>query len=151
VIALAGGTEVRRLLDPMLERADRLHEAMICSPLIDAALEDALARLSVAMSPLTGSLLIITTPAAARSIQRILSATCMRRTALVVPRRKLHAKTYISLARRPRECEAIVTSANLTEAGLGTNIELGVQVLPTSDAGRLLFEQTCRFVRDLAA
>jgi hypothetical protein len=42
--------------------------------------------------------------------------------------RGLHAKVYASLAFDRRQHEAIVTSANLTRAGLQSNLELGLMV-----------------------
>ena len=60
----------------------------------------------------------------------------------------VHAKVYLSL--NGTNGQAIVTSANLTVAGLKGNIELGVRGDTSSAAGRQLVGQTCRFLRDLS-
>lgn len=150
MITLSGGREVHALLDKMSDQADRLREVLICSPFIDEALDERLDRLAMAITAAGARLLLVTTPEAARPLRLLLAGQEHRRTTVATPRRRLHAKAYVSVARRARESEAIVTSANLTKAGLASNIELGVRVVPISDAGRLLFDQTCRFVRALA-
>jgi hypothetical protein len=61
----------------------------------------------------------------------------------------LHAKFYLAIARKSTKTEAIVTSANLTSAGLANNIELGVRITPTTPHGRALFEELDRFARRL--
>lgn len=150
MIALSGGPEVHALLDRMCSQADRLREVLICSPFIDEALDERLAKLATAVTAAGARLLLVTTPEVARPLRLLLAGQEHRRTTVSTPSRRLHAKAYVSVARRARESEAIVTSANLTRAGLGSNIELGVRVVPVSDAGRLLFDQTCRFIRALA-
>ncbi|THD81659.1 MAG: hypothetical protein E7812_02230 [Phenylobacterium sp.] len=150
MIGLSGGPEVHALLDRMCNQADRLREVLICSPFVDEALDERLAKLATAITSAGARLLLITTPEVARPLRLLLAGQEYRRTTVSTPRRRLHAKAYVSVARRARESEAIITSANLTKAGLASNIELGVRVVPVSDAGRLLFDQTCRFVRALA-
>lgn len=150
MIALSGGREVQMLLERMCDHADRLREVLICSPFIDEAMDQRLARLAAAVTQSGARLLLVTTPEVARPLKLLFAGQEHRRTTVTIPRKRLHAKAYVSVARRPRESEAIVTSANLTQAGLASNIELGVRVVPTTDAGRQLFDQTCRFVRALA-
>ena len=150
MISLSDGADVRALLDRMTRNADRMREVMICSPFIDEALDERIAKLAEAITRSESRLLLVTTQEAARPMARVLQGLQHRRATVVTPRGRLHAKAYVSVARRPRESEAIITSANLTKAGLASNIELGVRAVPPSDAGLHLFEQTCRFVRALA-
>lgn len=149
MITLSSGPDVHALLDRMTRNADRLREVLICSPFIDQVLDEALVKLASHITRAGASLLLVTNQEAARAMARLLDGPECRRATVAAPRRRLHAKAYVSVARRSRESEAIVTSANLTDAGLHSNIELGVRAVPTTDAGQRLFDQTRRFVRDL--
>jgi hypothetical protein len=150
MIALSNGSDVRDLLEHVRRRPERHRELIICSPFIDPELDETVEALAAALTTTGGGLLLVTTREAGRGVRARLGGPATRRAIVVTPRRRLHAKAYIAVARRPRESEAIVTSANLTLAGLDTNIELGVRATPSCDAGRDLIAQTSRFVRGLA-
>ena len=62
---------------------------------------------------------------------------------------RLHAKVYLVVRRRSKETRAIVTSANLTTAGLGNNVELGVLAARTSDAGCKVVSEVRTFLERL--
>jgi HKD family nuclease len=62
---------------------------------------------------------------------------------------QLHAKAYLRLDREGRN-EAIITSANLTRAGLESNVELGVHASSTSLTGRQLVAKVRHFLDHLA-
>jgi len=69
----------------------------------------------------------------------------------IIVRHGLHAKFYLAVSRRPRSSEVIVTSANLTAAGLGSNDELGVHATNESDEGVQLVNRVSNYARQLAA
>jgi hypothetical protein len=62
----------------------------------------------------------------------------------------LHAKVYLAIARNRADSWALVTSANLTEAGLRKNIELGLLFRACSPEGALIVEQIRLFLERVA-
>jgi hypothetical protein len=151
MIRIANGSDVRALLNRVARRPDRFIEIIVCSPFMDPPMLTILANLNSAMESNRCALRVITSPAVALQLRQQFPNNPRNWSRLVSTPDALHAKVYVALARRRDESEVIVTSANLTCAGLGANIELGVRALPTSDPGRSLLDQVYQFVRRLAA
>lgn len=151
MIATSIGTDVIAFLNRMHTRTDRFKEIVICSPFIDAAMADRLVPLLGEARRTQCAVCVITTPESARFLAPRLPGHPVFWRASLISRRRLHAKVYLAVARRPGESEAIVTSANLTVDGTSENIELGVRVLATTEFGRRVLEQVHHFVRRVAA
>jgi hypothetical protein len=151
MIATSVGMDVIAFLDRIRSRTHRLKEIMICSPFIDLAMADRLVSLLTEARRARCAIRVVTTPEAARILSAKLPGHPAFWYAMLIPRRRLHAKVYLAVARRIGESEAIVTSANLTVDGTSENIELGIRVLATTDAGRRILQQVYHFVRRLAA
>jgi phosphatidylserine/phosphatidylglycerophosphate/cardiolipin synthase-like enzyme len=149
MIEIIPGREVVKLLTDVASRPQLFSELTLCSPFID---EDASDRLRTVVEKAVSAgcaVTIVTRPISAVRISHVCER--VRRTVRVVYRNDLHAKAYVAQARSGRgPSEAIVTSANLTNAGFGGNLEIGVRIRPSSLKGRRLFEQVRRNVRDLS-
>jgi phosphatidylserine/phosphatidylglycerophosphate/cardiolipin synthase-like enzyme len=151
MIATSMGTDVIAFLDRVRARTDRFKEVIICSPFVDGQMADRLAMLLVEARPAQCAVRVVTTPEAAEFLSARLPGHPAFWRGNLVARRRLHAKIYLAVARRPRESEAIVTSANLTIDGMSENIELGIRVLATTEFGRRVLQQVHHFVRRVAA
>lgn len=151
MIATSIGTDVIAFLDRIRSRTHRFKEITICSPFIDMPMAERLVALLTESRRTQCAIRVITTPEAAGLITAMLPGHQMFWRSALIPRRRLHAKVYLAVARRTGESEAIITSANLTVDGTSQNIELGIRVLATSDSGRRVLEQVHHFVRRLVA
>ncbi|UYN94009.1 MAG: phospholipase D family protein [Enhydrobacter sp.] len=151
MIELSKGPAVLELLDRTATRMSEYMQVVICSPFIDKVLMKRLALLSCSAERSGCNLCIVTRPESAHELMAVLPQRFARRHTAVVVRPTLHAKLYVAHGRRACQSEAIVTSANLTQAGTRANIELGVHVAPTSQCGRHLFRQIHQFSHYLSA
>lgn len=149
MIEIVPGNDVARLLTKVVSRPELFSTITLCCPFIDDHAADRL-RTVVEKAVSAGcAVCIVTRYAAADRVAR--ACRRARRGVRHVYRDDVHAKAYIVQARPGMGAsEAIVTSANLTESGLGRNVEIGVRIRTTSAGGRLLFEQVRRSVRDLS-
>jgi hypothetical protein len=148
MIEFATAIDVANLLARVRTHVDQYSDLVLCSPFIS---DDVLLTLRglAHSAPVNGCGMQIIT--AAHTFDRVMAcagAQGWRRTR-VVGRPHLHAKFYLAVGRRNELTEAIVTSANLTTAGLSSNIELGVRITPTTSPGRALLHQINRFARRL--
>jgi phosphatidylserine/phosphatidylglycerophosphate/cardiolipin synthase-like enzyme len=151
MIELVAGPDIAQLLGIVADRPERYHGVTVCSPFIDEAMAEVLARIVVTGRAARCGVRVVTyAPGAARILNR-LPGPRAEWTKAVVANGRVHAKVYLAAARRYAETEAIVTSANLTTAGTSHNVELGVRVRPSSEAGRQLLAHVETFVRRLAA
>ena len=151
MISTSIGTDVIALLERVRARTTRFKEIVICSPFIDEAMLQRLVPLLCEARRTQCALRLITVPEAAKRLQERLPGHHVLWRGVIVSHRRLHAKIYLAVARRPAESEAIVTSANLTVEGTSENIELGVRVLATSESGRRVLQQVHHFVQRIAA
>lgn len=139
-----------RFLDRVSAHPHRYVEVVVCSPFIDGRMLDRIAPLARTARQACCGFRVITSPEAAQEVRTRLQCNLPGRQAILVAAPRLHAKIYLAIARRTNDSEAIVTSANLTSAGIAGNIELGVRARPSSASGRRLLNQVDHFVRQLA-
>ena len=146
MIHFANATEVANFLTRVRLHVGQYSDVVLCSPFIDDCLLCTIRELAQCAPENGCGLKIITSPCAADRVFAGVSLTARRRTR-VIACPHLHAKFYVAIGRKRTKTEAIVTSANLTSAGLTSNIELGVRITPTTPQGRTLFEELDRFAR----
>lgn len=145
MIVAASTTDIVRLLDGVSMRPDRYRGITLCSPFIDNEIAHVIVRLAKTTSSAGCGLSIFTTPRTAIGVRALLPTVPMNARLVVQPVEGLHAKFYIAVGRSYGDSSAIITSANLTRAGLSTNVELGVRALPSSRAGRTLIATVAQF------
>lgn len=151
MIATAIGTDVIALLERVRSRTDRFKEIVICTPFLDSEMAEQVVMLFGEARLTQCAIRLITTPEAAQFIGAKLPGHPAFWRNAVVARRRLHAKVYLAVSRRPGGSEAIVTSANLTVDGTAENIELGIRVLATTEIGCRVLQQVHSFVQRVAA
>jgi len=149
MIEFSTAIDVANLLARVRTRVDQYSDLVLCSPFIS---DDVLSTLRglVLCAPENGCGMQIIT--ATHTFDRVMACVGPRgwQRTTVVGCPHLHAKFYLAIGRRDEVTEAIVTSANLTTAGLSSNIELGVRITPTTSPGRALLHQIDRFARRLS-
>ena len=149
MISVVPGEAVGRFLTCATARPQLYEQITLCAPYIDLAVASRIRELCQAASRSRCSVTVITTCASAELLHG-LRVNLHRRVRILV-RGRLHTKVYLLLARSRSDCsEALVTSANLTEAGLRTNDELGVLIRGSTPGGRILIQQVDRSLRKLS-
>lgn len=148
MITVAFGSALEQLLARATSNHRAYSEIVLCSPFIDRAIAPRLRELCAAAARSGCAVTIITTPGGARQLSDVREHRTYK--ARVIVRDRVHTKAYLMRARGcVRHSEALITSANLTRAGLRTNAELGVHVRCTSVDGRRVLEQVGRSLRRL--
>jgi HKD family nuclease len=151
MIEVSSGEDVNRLLARVASHPGRYANITLCSPFIDEEMLDRVLPLAHSAKRADCRVRLITSPEAARRLLNRCDALRDGRLDIVTTSPRLHAKVYLAIARCSNDTEAIVTSANLTNAGVYSNIELGVRVTPTSKSGRRLLDHVRHFIKRLAA
>ncbi len=152
MIRAVNGCEVGQLLEHVRSRIEEYAEVLVCSPFIDAPMIASLVSLAQEAQRVQCGFRVITCTSPAASLLAALPGHALRWRDTVVIHRQLHAKAYIAIGRKRRaKSQAIVTSANLTLAGITTNLEFGVLAVSTSTEGRHLLAHIHHFVRQLVA
>ena len=151
MIGICFGRDVTELLTRVRHSAWQFSEVTLCSPFIGKEEAKLLARLMLAATKFGCGVRVITTEPAATLLRDLLPVEAISARRRVVVCEGLHAKFYLALARRPRASEVIVTSANLTSAGLGINDELGVRATNDCDDGVRLVNTVANYAQRLAA
>jgi hypothetical protein len=151
VIHTSTGSDVLDLLDRVMARPERFEALVICVPFVDAVMLARLGRLAERAHVGRCELRLVTTPEWGNRLRPEFIGDLARRKGGLIMVRRLHAKVYLALARRSGCSEAIITSANLTRAGVTDNIELGIRALTTSEAGSRVVSEVRHFIRRLAA
>lgn len=149
MIRIASSMDVRRLLVHVLSLPEHFQQVIVCSPFLDDVVLGMLEALAQATRRAQCGFKVVTRPAGYRSLLEGLPGHPSQWCGGVVALPELHAKAYLAIGRRTAETRAIVTSANLTRAGLGENLELGVLATPASDAGRKLVSEVREFLQRL--
>lgn len=147
MIRPANGVDVRGLLGRIARNPQHYKECIVCAPFIDEAAARVLAELLVETRRASCGMQVLATPQALTTLKRLLPGPSTTWKRSLTALRRLHAKVYLLRGRKPEASEAIVTSANLTEAGLARNIEFGLHIRPSSVAGRELLKQILAFTR----
>jgi hypothetical protein len=151
MIHTSTGNDVVLMLDRVTRMPERYSDVLVCCPFIsDELMRRVLSLLEVSTSR-GCNVRVITSHESACALIGQISREHFSYRRHVTGRSRLHAKVYVAIARRRADSEAIVTSANLTRGGTVDNIELGVRVVPSSDAGNRLLNDIHHFVRRLAA
>ena len=151
MINISTGRDVDRLFSRIIGHPQWYASVTLCSPFIDEEMLDRILPLATSAKREQCALQLITSEDAVEKLRKKLSDPRLSISRLFIAPPRLHAKIYLGLARRANDSEAIVTSANLTGAGMSGNIELGVRATPTTAPGRRLLEQVNHFVRQMAA
>jgi hypothetical protein len=151
MIELCNGRDVGDLLDMVTARPDEFRQVDLCAPFIDGGAVVRIVDLAAAASARRCGLRVVTSPGAAALLLSLLPPPAPRWRHTIVPRRGLHAKAYLAIGRGRRASVAIVTSANLTGAGLAGNVELGVRAVASTELGRRLIGEVRNFIGRLAA
>ena len=149
MIRLATGADVQRILTVVALAPEAYQELIVCSPFIDGETAKVLGRAAVAARRAQCGFTIVTKP---EDRSRIVGAICGTRSqaaAAVIPGPGLHAKAYLLAGRHREDSVAVVSSVNLTTAGLNKNIELGVLATPGCDDGAALVDAALAFLRRL--
>jgi hypothetical protein len=149
MITLASGATVGRTLVRATSTRWNYSQVPPCSPFSDRALALQLEELCEAADKARCAVTIVTN----RRADDFLAALCRdRRYVRLLIRDRLHTKAYPMLGRNGgRYSEALVTSANLTRAGVSTNHEWGVHIRCTSANGRHLIRQLNNSLRRLTS
>ena len=150
MIHTSTGSDVLDLLDRVMVRPELYEALMICTPFLDASMLERLDHLAARAHAGRCELRLLTTPESGSRLPPVLLDGLTRRKGGLTAVRRLHAKVYLALARRSGRSEAIITSANLTRAGVTDNIELGIRALTTSEAGSRILSEAHHFIRRLA-
>jgi hypothetical protein len=149
MIGTCTGRQLKVLMERVENNPERYREMIVCAPYIDDAMSERLGQLRETSLRRNCGLRVITNAGAADAL-RARFGSAPRRGDLVV-RSDLHAKIYLAVGRRTQATEAIVTSANLTRAGMERNIEFGVRIGNSTPQGRDMLRQVHRFLSKMAA
>lgn len=151
MIEISTGDDVDQLLARVAARPDRFRNLVLCSPFIDSLTLARVTELSNAAIAAGCRTRFITSAHAAGIYQLEHTKPGSIPRGILTVSRRLHAKIYLAVARKVNDSEAIVTSANLTCAGIRSNIELGIRARPDCEKGRRLIAQVRHFISELKA
>ena len=140
---------VHRLLHRVASAPALFNRVLLCSPFFDRTMSALLVSLAVSTRRAQCGFRVITRPQAVDELRECFPGHASRWSGTFVPVDGLHAKVYLAIGRRPVDTRAIVTSANLTTAGLWENLEIGVLAAPTSDAGNKIVSEVRDFLERL--
>jgi hypothetical protein len=150
MITLCDGSELERFLLLVESATERFTRLVICSPYVDHGSMVRLARLrQKAMGVGCGFTLVTRRQAGLEFALASRNPVFGRRN--VATSDRLHAKVYVAVARRFRESMLMITSANLTQAGIGRNCESGVLVRSNTPTGSKLIDIAATTLLQLAA
>lgn len=124
MIDIVGGGAIPRLLEKVARTPELYRRVVIASPFLDRYGWDLIKDTCLASERRVPTLTMVLRPDA---VQRVAdwAPDLMWRIDMVV-RWRLHAKFYALLGIRRVAHEAIITSSNLTAAGISRNLELGL-------------------------
>jgi phosphatidylserine/phosphatidylglycerophosphate/cardiolipin synthase-like enzyme len=151
MIHTISGPDVEGFLDRLLAHPERYAEATVCTPFVDVEMAIRIVRLIERAARAQLAITVVTSPSCASTLKKALGGRPDSWRRVVREHKRLHAKVYVVLARRGAISEAIITSANLTRAGVSENIEFGVRAVDDSESGRRLISEARNFVRRIAA
>jgi HKD family nuclease len=151
MITTCTGRDVADLLRKVRDSAWQFSEVTLCSPFIGEDEAQLITQL-ILDGPKSGcAVRVITTRSGGMLLKQLVPLLPISARRRILVRRGLHAKFYLALSRRPRSSEVIVTSANLTSAGLSENLELGVHATNDCDDGVQLVHKVANYAQRLAA
>lgn len=150
MISLCDGSELERFLFSVESATERFAYVVICSPYVDRTSTERLARLRAKATSVGCGFTLITRRRPGREFSLASRNPAFGRRNVAISDR-LHAKVYVAVARRFRESVLMITSANLTRAGIGKNYESGLLVRGTTPTGSKLIEIAANMLLLLAA
>lgn len=133
---LVTGKALSDLLNRVRERLPRYREVLLCTPFLDDATVIIARDLVLDSVAVRCGVRLITRPEAAEKVLNVLPGPSARWCRYIESRPMLHAKVYCAIGRPGCGSEAIVTSANLTTAGMMLNEEIGIRVTSATSEGR---------------
>lgn len=123
MVYLADGASVLQMLEKAVRSPERYRRLIVSSPFVDEYGIRLLGRLCEGTRP-TPRLTLVVTPATANKMS---SWFAQRPAGLeVIVQDHLHAKVYALIGMNGVDHEALITSSNLTSAGIRRNLEVGV-------------------------
>jgi len=151
MIVLCSGRDVADLIEEVIARPEEFRQVDLCAPFIDGGAVPRVIDLAMASARHGCGVRVVTSARSAALLLSLLPAPARSWRHTILARRGLHAKAYLAIGRGRRQSVAIVTSANLTGAGLGGNTELGVRAVASTELGRRLIGEVRNFIGRLAA
>lgn len=144
------GKELDRFLYSLQVEPSRYSQVIICSPFIDKGLYERISRFAEIARRMGCGVRLITGIGGVPAGLKTWPGKNQIGARTLVTLRRLHAKVYLAIGRERRSSWAVVTSANLTDAGLNKNIELGLLIRATSSDGAHVIDEIRRFLEKLA-
>lgn len=151
MITTSTGRDVAHLIESVHREPTRYYSLAICSPFLDDETIDFLVKFMPRASQSRCGVRIVSYPAFAKELVSRLPGHRIDWYGAVIRAAHVHAKVYVACARRKQESEAIITSANLTVAGLVSNVEFGIRATASSSAGSCMIAQAEEFVGQFRA
>jgi len=151
VLDICAGYHLGQFLQSIESAPFRYSQVVICSPYIDTQLQTWMTRFAVAAGNFGCAVRIITKVSEIPAILKFWPERSYFGPRSLITVSQLHAKVYLALGRERRDSQVMVTSANLTEAGLSKNIELGLLVHASSFEGARIVEEIRRFLESLVS
>lgn len=149
MITICSGRGLHRLLEALKASPSRYAQVVVCSPFIDQHTMARLIGFAIRARQHDCGVRLITT-GESRSLAAGWPGKDQVGTRNIVSVPHLHAKVYLAIGRNRRDSWVAVSSANLTQAGLGKNVELGLLARATSPEGAQIVEQARCFLERLA-
>lgn len=148
---ICAGGDLDRFLQSLETEPSLYSQVVICSPFVDRRLCKRLTHFAETARKVGCGVRLITKGGEVPALLPMWPGRNQRgvKTLVAIPR--LHAKVYLAVGRDRQNSWAVVTSANLTEAGLRKNIELGLLVRAASSDGARIVEQVRRFLESLSS
>ncbi len=150
MIDISTGRDVERLIDHAIAAPDRLADVALCAPFIDDRLLSRLVHLATRARRANCGFRLVTSTASAAALMAALPGPSAFWKRAVVVNDRVHAKAYLVTPRGRGHAKAIVTSANLTWAGIAGNFELGVTASTASPQGRHVVHAVREFIESVA-
>jgi HKD family nuclease len=151
MINVVAGRAVEKLLSSIALNLMNYDRVVICSPFMDQYNMKLVATIVEKAAQTRCRLSIITRPLVAIQLEEHISSDAISgRRLSIFTSKNLHAKAYLAASTRRNRTKAIITSANLTTAGLTRSQELGILATSTSEIGNELIRKISRNLDELA-
>jgi len=144
MIDVVEGDAIRRLLEKAARTPELYRRLIIVSPFIDEYGWELVTRSLRTRRGRVPRVTLVLRPDAVEKVSRW--AGSRQDQFDIVVRQRLHAKVYALLGFRSAAHEAIITSSNLTAAGIEQNLELGLTIRGATDRLASMVERVGHFV-----
>lgn len=143
MVHLMDGSGVLQVLDKAARSPERFRRVVVSSPFLDEYGVGLLRRLSRSSGRGPRLTLVLTPEIAGQVCTGLVGLPSGTE---VVVQNRLHAKVFALLGINPVDHEALITSSNLTEAGVEKNLEVGVNLRGSSERLIATIERVARRV-----